>query len=303
MKARSFLSTGALAIAVAGFLSPSLAAAQDPHPWGSAPRHEGSSGRTNDHGNNGARGGWRQEGGAQPAPPAPAPHPTMIPPHPNNNAPRNFGDVRARPEQDRRPQFDRGAPVNGGNPTGAWGQRNNGDRGGSWRQGDDRNRGGNPKEWNSGDHARDPRWSDQHRDGDRSDRNGWRGDHSGWRGDRDRDHDRGRDYRRDDRRDWDRNAWRHNDRYDWRSYRDSHRSVYRIGRYYAPYYGYSYRRIGIGFTLGSLFYGNRYWIDDPWYYRLPEVYGPYRWVRYYDDVLLVNIYTGEVVDVIYDFFW
>jgi hypothetical protein len=28
-----------------------------------------------------------------------------------------------------------------------------------------------------------------------------------------------------------------------------------------------------------------------------------RWVRYYDDVLLVDVYTGEVVDVIHDFFW
>ena len=36
---------------------------------------------------------------------------------------------------------------------------------------------------------------------------------------------------------------------------------------------------------------------------LPEVWGPYRWVRYYDDVMLVDIYTGQVVDVIYNFFW
>ena len=50
-------------------------------------------------------------------------------------------------------------------------------------------------------------------------------------------------------------------------------------------------------------YGNRYWINDPWQYRLPEAYGPYRWVRYYDDALLVDIYSGEVVDVMYDFFW
>nr|WP_269748161.1 RcnB family protein [Alteripontixanthobacter muriae] len=61
--------------------------------------------------------------------------------------------------------------------------------------------------------------------------------------------------------------------------------------------------MNIGIQLGSAFYGSRYWINDPWQYRLPEVYGPYRWTRYYDDVLLVNIYTGEVVDVIYDFFW
>jgi Ni/Co efflux regulator RcnB len=52
-----------------------------------------------------------------------------------------------------------------------------------------------------------------------------------------------------------------------------------------------------------VFFGNRYWINDPWRYRLPEVYGPYRWVRYYDDVLLVDEYSGEVVDVIHNFFW
>ena len=70
-----------------------------------------------------------------------------------------------------------------------------------------------------------------------------------------------------------------------------------------PYRNYSYRRFGIGGFLDSLFYSNRYWINDPWQYRLPEVYGPYRWVRYYDDVLLVDTYSGQVVDVIYDFFW
>ena len=64
-----------------------------------------------------------------------------------------------------------------------------------------------------------------------------------------------------------------------------------------------YHGISIGFRLGSLFYSNRYWIDDPWRYRLPEVYGPYRWVRYYDDVLLIDIYSGEVVDVVHNFFW
>jgi hypothetical protein len=79
--------------------------------------------------------------------------------------------------------------------------------------------------------------------------------------------------------------------------------VYRAGRYYAPYRGYDYRRVGIGFTLERLFFANNYLIADPWQYRLPPAYGPYRWVRYYDDVLLVNVYTGEVADVIYDFFW
>jgi len=107
--------------------------------------------------------------------------------------------------------------------------------------------------------------------------------------------------RRNDRR-WDR-TWRNNNRYDWQRYRSSNRVVFNIGTYYSPYRNYSYRRFGIGSYLDSLFFGSRYWISDPWQYRLPEVYGPYRWVRYYDDVLLVDIYSGEVVDVIYDFFW
>ena len=38
-------------------------------------------------------------------------------------------------------------------------------------------------------------------------------------------------------------------------------------------------------------------------YRLPPAWGPYRWVRYWDDALLVDTRTGMVVDVIYSFFW
>ena len=102
---------------------------------------------------------------------------------------------------------------------------------------------------------------------------------------------------------WDRREWRSNHRYNWYNYRHQNRNTFRLGRYYAPYRSHSYSRISIGFHLGSGYYGNRYWINDPWTYRLPEVYGPYRWVRYYDDVLLVNVYSGEVVDVIHDFFW
>jgi hypothetical protein len=101
---------------------------------------------------------------------------------------------------------------------------------------------------------------------------------------------------------WDR-TWRNNNRYDWQRYRQTNRFVFNLGTYYSPYNNYSYRRLGIGSVLAQLFYGQNYWIDDPWQYRLPDVYGPYRWVRYYDDALLVDIYSGEVVDVIYDFFW
>ncbi len=151
---------------------------------------------------------------------------------------------------------------------------------------------------------------DRRRDDDRFDRrNGgqwnerdqrWNGGND-WRVGRDRDgwNDRG-GY---DRRDWNRD-WRRDRRYDWRGYRQTNRSVYRLPRYYAPqgYYG-GYRRFGIGFTLSSILFGQDYWIDDPYNYRLPDAYGPYRWVRYYNDALLVDLETGEVVDVEYDIFW
>ena len=131
-------------------------------------------------------------------------------------------------------------------------------------------------------------------------RNDSRDDHRDWRGDR-RSYDRTWASRDNNQR-WDRN-WRNNNRYDWQRYRTYNRNVYHLGHYYSPYRNYDYRRLGIGFRLDPLFYGQDYWIGDPGYYRLPDVYGPYRWVRYYDDALLVDVYSGEVVDVIYDFFW
>ena len=121
----------------------------------------------------------------------------------------------------------------------------------------------------------------------------------------DRRVDRNNDNRLDRSRGNDRwtNNWRNDRRYDWRSHRQSNSSYYRPGRYYSPYRGHSYSRISIGFSLGSGYYGSRYWINDPWEYRLPAAYGTYRWVRYYDDVLLVDIRNGRVVDAIRDFFW
>jgi len=79
-------------------------------------------------------------------------------------------------------------------------------------------------------------------------------------------------------------------------------SLFRLGRYYDPY-GWNYSRFSIGFNLWPSYYGSSFWLNDPWQYRLPPAYGPYRWVRYYDDALLVNIYDGQVVDVIHNFFW
>lgn len=156
------------------------------------------------------------------------------------------------------------------------------------------------------DRDRNRTYRDGYRDGRRADNRDDRRDQrtayrSGYRDGR--HYDRNRDYRRGDYRRWDRKKWRNHNRYNWYDYRRKHRNIYRLGRYYSPYRHHSYSRISIGFYLDNLFFGSRYWINDPWHYRLPDVYGPYRWVRYYDDALLVNTYTGEVVDVVYDFFW
>jgi len=96
--------------------------------------------------------------------------------------------------------------------------------------------------------------------------------------------------------------WNNGGRGDWRSYRNGNRDLFHLRRYEGPR-GYSYRRFYRGYTIDPFFYAQQYWIDDPWQYQLPPAYGPYRWVRYYNDALLVNIYTGEVEDVINDFFW
>lgn len=102
---------------------------------------------------------------------------------------------------------------------------------------------------------------------------------------------------------WSRN-WRSDSRYNWRDRRDNDRNRYRLPRYYAPRgYSYGYNRFSIGLTLGSLLFSQQYWLNDPYYYGLPPAYGEYRWVRYYNDALLVDIRTGMVVDVEYDIFW
>ena len=96
--------------------------------------------------------------------------------------------------------------------------------------------------------------------------------------------------------------WRRDRHYDWRDWRRRHRSRFHFGFYYDPF-GWDYFRYGIGWRLWPSYYRSSYWLNDPSYYRLPRAYGPYRWVRYHNDALLVNIYSGQVVDVIYDFFW
>jgi Ni/Co efflux regulator RcnB len=96
--------------------------------------------------------------------------------------------------------------------------------------------------------------------------------------------------------------WRHDHRYDWRNHRRHHRSLFHLGVYFDPF-GWGYHRWNIGWRLWPSYYSSNYWLNDPYMYRLPYAPFPYKWVRYYDDAILVNIYSGQVADVIYDFFW
>lgn len=147
----------------------------------------------------------------------------------------------------------------------------------------------------------------------RDDRQDFRSERRDDRRDFDRDQQRRGDWNRGDWNrgsDWNRGGqrwnrdWRNDRRYDWQGWRGSNRYTYRLPRYYPPRgYNYGYQRFGIGITLGSILFSQNYWINDPWDYRLPPAYGPYRWVRYYNDALLVDIDSGQVVDVIYDIFW
>lgn len=158
------------------------------------------------------------------------------------------------------------------------------------------------------EHVRDHRsWESERR----------RGSHGGYHGDVEREHRdlHAGDPSRREHRAWHRDVarehsglhrawstnWRSYPSYDWRDYRNRYSSLFYLPGYYDPY-GYGYRRFQVGLSLWPSYYSDRYWFNGD-RYRLPPAYGPYRWVRYYDDAVLVNIYTGQVVDVIYSFFW
>ena len=101
---------------------------------------------------------------------------------------------------------------------------------------------------------------------------------------------------------WSAHNWRNDKKYDWKDWRKKHRSHFRLGFYYDPF-GWNYRPYQIGWRLWPSYYSNRFWLNDPWQYRLPYAPPGYRWIRYYDDAILVDTWSGQVVDVIYNFFW
>lgn len=108
---------------------------------------------------------------------------------------------------------------------------------------------------------------------------------------------------RDDRRDTRRELRedRQEAREDWRDYRRTHGDVYRQGAYGGPR-GYRYRPVSVGYRFEPSYYGRNYWVNDYGRYRLARpAYGT-QWVRYGNDVVLVNLRTGRVLQT-YDRFF
>ena len=71
--------------------------------------------------------------------------------------------------------------------------------------------------------------------------------------------------------------------------------------YQRPHGWYDHRWV-YGEIMPAFFWAQEYWITDWWMFDLPQPPYGYEWVQYGDDALLVNIYTGEILEVEYNLF-
>ena len=127
---------------------------------------------------------------------------------------------------------------------------------------------------------------------------------------RDRDNDGRRDYR--DRNNDGRPDFRRpggpgfsGGRNDWSRY---HRTFTAPRRFHAPSPyrrppGWYYQRWTYGQILPSIFWGSSYWLNDWDDFGLMDPPPGTVWVRYGDDALLIDRYTGEVIQVEYGVFF
>lgn len=86
-----------------------------------------------------------------------------------------------------------------------------------------------------------------------------------------------------------------------------HRNVtasqrFHYGDYRAPQ-GYEYRRWNYGDHLPGIYFAQNYWIPNYWNFGLPWAPDGCEWVRFGPDAILVDIGTGEVIQVDYDVFY
>ena len=77
---------------------------------------------------------------------------------------------------------------------------------------------------------------------------------------------------------------------------------YHQGGYNRPHGWYAHRW-SYGEFLPALFFGRNYWISDYSDFDLSDPPPGTTWVRYGDDALLIDEYTGEVIQVVYGIFY
>jgi Ni/Co efflux regulator RcnB len=108
------------------------------------------------------------------------------------------------------------------------------------------------------------------------------------------------------RADFSRNDNRNGSRTNWSQYHHafnaSRQFHYRGPSYVRPQGWYS-RRWSYGEFLPSLFWSSNYWINDFGYYDLPPPPVGAVWVRDGSDALLIDRYSGEIIEVEYGIFY
>lgn len=107
-----------------------------------------------------------------------------------------------------------------------------------------------------------------------------------------------RNFDRDHRRQFTDRDWRYerHHRWGWNGQR-----IW-IGQYYYPD-GYGYERWDVGQRLPYIFLSQNYWFDDYMEYGISPPPWGYEWIRYGPDLLLVDVYSGQIVDVEYGVFY
>ncbi len=89
-------------------------------------------------------------------------------------------------------------------------------------------------------------------------------------------------------------------REDWQDYRRDNRKAFKGSRFNAPF---RYRTFNNGARISSSYYGPRYYVNNYSTYHLRAPRVNQRYVRHYNDLLLVNVRSGTVVRAYRNFYW
>lgn len=91
-------------------------------------------------------------------------------------------------------------------------------------------------------------------------------------------------------------------REEWQDHRKANRNLYKKKAYVAPK-GYKYKAVKVGAKLDRPLYAKPYWVTNYSTYRLPKLSKNLNYIRYGNDVLVVNMTNGRVTRVYDNFFW